>query len=425
LELAEHLSEKSEHESDGMLLRGFAIETGSLKEGAMYSIGVDFHKRYSHMTVVNGEGHVLKAGNVPNTSEAVRAFVAPYREGGQAVIEATRNWTVMYDLLEPELAVVHLAHPLKVRAIAEARIKTDRIDSKILAHLLRCDLLPTAHVRPKAERLTQQVLRQRMFLVRVRTMVKNRIHVLIDRQPEFREIAMQFSDLFGHTGLAWLRSVELPSMERQLLDSELALSDALRERIGASEAFVRSFAGQDRRIRWVRTIPGIGRFFAVLMVHEIGEIRRFRTPAKLCADAGLVPSVHASGGKVFHGRLTKQGNKWLRWAAIEAVRPAVTTDPELHGYYDRIRQRKGPNPAKAATARRLLTLVHHVLSQERLYRKPVGPRPTAHWRASRTALMNPPNGDGGRCRRVFRKKDRESEDPIDSLRAGEAPPIEG
>ena len=78
---------------------------------------------------------------------------------------------------------MHLAHPLKVRAIAEARIKTDRIDSRILAHLLRCDLLPTAYVRPKEQRTAQQVLRQRMFLVRVRTMVKNRIHVLIDRQP--------------------------------------------------------------------------------------------------------------------------------------------------------------------------------------------------------------------------------------------------
>jgi transposase len=146
----------------------------------MYSIGVDFHKAYSHMTVLDGHGRMVKAGKVANTADAVRAFVAPYREGGQAVVEATRNWTMMYDLLETELDAVYLAHPLKVRAIAEARIKTDRIDSRILAHLLRCDLLPTAYVRPKEQRLAQQVLRQRMFLVRLRTMVKNRMHVLID-----------------------------------------------------------------------------------------------------------------------------------------------------------------------------------------------------------------------------------------------------
>jgi len=182
----------------------------------MYSIGVDFHKAYSYMTVVDAGGRIVKAGKVANTAEAVRSFVCPYREGGQAVVEATRNWTVMYDLLEAELEAVYLAHPLKVRAIAEARIKTDRIDSRVLAHLLRCDLLPTAYVRPREQRTIQQALRQRMFLVRLRTMVKNRIHVLVDRQITVREMAGRFSDLFGQAGLAWLRTVELPTGERQL-----------------------------------------------------------------------------------------------------------------------------------------------------------------------------------------------------------------
>ena len=354
----------------------------------MYSIGVDFHKTYSHMTVLDAQGRVLKAGKVSNTADAVRAFVAPYREGGEAVVEATRNWTVMYDLLETELDAVHLAHPLKVRAIAEARIKTDRIDSRILAHLLRCDLLPTAYVRPKAQRTAQQVLRQRLFFVRVRTMIKNRIHVLIDRQPAVRETAAGFSDLFGQAGLAWLRTVELSPMERQLLDSELALLDALRHRIAESENLVRSLARDDPRSRWLRTIPGLGRFFAVLVLYEIGEIRRFPSPEKLCGYAGLVPSVHASGGKVFHGRLTKQGNKWLRWAMVEAVRPAVQTDLELRTYYERLRHRKGPNPAKVATARRLLTIVHRVLSQERPYRKP-GLQLAGNGQPPRTALANP------------------------------------
>src|SRR4030095_14091947 len=189
----------------------------------MYSIGVDFHKAYSHMTVLDEQGRTLKSGKVPNTAEAVHAFVAPYRDGGEAVIEATRNWTIMYDLLETELAAVHLAHPLKVRAIAEARIKTDRIDSRILAHLLRCDLLPRAYVRPREQRMSQQLLRHRLFVVRVRTMVKNRIHVLVDRQVDLRATAAEFSDLFGRAGLAWLRTVALPAPERQLLDSELAL----------------------------------------------------------------------------------------------------------------------------------------------------------------------------------------------------------
>jgi transposase len=359
------------------------------EEVAMYSIGVDLHKVYSHMTVLDEQGRTLKSGKVPNTAEAVHAFVAPYRDGGEAVIEATRNWTIMYDLLETELTAVHLAHPLKVRAIAEARIKTDRIDSRILAHLLRCDLLPTASVRPREQRMSQQILRHRLFLVRVRTMVKNRIHVLVDRQVDLRAMAAAFSDLFGRAGLAWLRTVALPATERQLLDSELALLKAVQERIAESDGCVRRLAAGDPRVRWVRTIPGLGRFFSVLVVHEIGDIHRFATSEKLCSYAGLVPSVHASGGKVFHGRLTKQGNKWLRWAMVEAVRPAVTTDPEFRGYYERLRQRKGSNPAKVATARRLLTIVHRVLSQQRSYRKPESHQQRIVKRRPRTALMNP------------------------------------
>lgn len=351
----------------------------------MYCIGVDYHKRYSHMTVMDTQGQVLKAGNVPNTADAVGAFIAPYREGGRAAVEATRNWTVIYDLLEAELDEVLLAHPLKVRAIAEARIKTDRISSWTLAHLLRCDLLPTAYVRPKAERPAQLILRQRMFFVRVQTMVKNRIHVLVDRQPGVREVAQEFSDLFGAAGLAWLRTVELPAMERQLLDSELELLDVLRLRIAESDALVKQLAQGDARVDWVRSVPGFGPFFSVLAVREVGDIHRFGGPEKLHAYTGLVPSVYASGGKVFHGRLTKQGNKWLRWALIEAVAPAVRSDPDLARYYERLRHRKGPNAAKVATARRLLTIVYRVLSQGRPYEVRYRPA-TKHRYAARTAL---------------------------------------
>jgi transposase len=148
--------------------------------------------------------------------------------------------------------------------------------------------------------------------------------------------------------LAWLRTVELPTGERQLLDRELALLDALRERVAESDGVVRGLSVGDRQVRWVRTIPGLGRFFAVLVVNEIGDVRRFATPEKLCSYAGLVPSVYASGGKVFHGRLTKQGNKWLRWAVVEAVRPAVKTDPELHASYERA---PPPEGAKSSEGR--------------------------------------------------------------------------
>ena len=109
--------------------------------------------------------------------------------------------------------------------------------------------------------------------------------------------------------------------------------------------------------------------FPMLILYEIDDISRFRDPKKLCSYAGLVPSTHASGGRVYHGRITKQGNKWLRWALIEAVYPAIRADAELYACHERIRLRNGANAAKVATARRLLTIVYRVLSQGRFYQR--------------------------------------------------------
>jgi transposase len=132
---------------------------------------------------------------------------------------------------------------------------------------------------------------------------------------------------------------------------------------------VKELGEGDKRVKLLRSIPGLGPFFSVLVAKEIDDIKRFREEKKLCAYGGLVPSTYASGGKVFHGRITKTGNKWLRWAFIEAVQPAISNDADLYAYYQRLRTRKDANAARVATARRLLTIVYRVLSQERLYER--------------------------------------------------------
>ncbi len=127
-------------------------------------------------------------------------------------------------------------------------------------------------------------------------------------------------------------------------------------------------ADGDRRVELLRTIPGIGKFFAVLIANEVDDIGRFASEKKFFSYIGIVPSTYSSGGRTFHGRLTKQGNKYLRWALVKAIWPAVRSDPELGAYYQKIKARKGANPAKIATARRLATIVYRVLSRERAYR---------------------------------------------------------
>lgn len=332
-----------------------------------YYVGVDNHKKFSYMSVMDAKGVVVKEGRVVNTKEAVNQFLGKeYTKDTSAVLEAGRNWTVMYDWLEEELDEVKLAHPMKVKAIAEAKIKTDKIDAKTLAHLLRCDLIPEAYVCDKETRIAKNILRQRMFLVKLSTMVKNRIHLIIDRHPQARG-QIDPSDLFGKQGLEWLGVVTLPKEDRRILDEELELLIYLRGKIDASDHWVVQLGKDNADAKLLITIPGIGKFFALLIATEIDDIARFRDKNKFASYAGLIPSVHASADKRFYGRIIGHGNKYLRWAFIEAVWPAIRKDLSLRELYESLKTRKGANKAKVAVARRLAIIAYRVLSQRRPY----------------------------------------------------------
>lgn len=333
----------------------------------MQYVGVDYHKKSSYVTVVDEKGRVVKEANLANSKFTLAGFLDGAVDSAHAVLEAGPNWPVMYDWLEELVDQVTLAHPAKVRVIAEAKVKTDRVDSLMLAQLLRADLIPAAYVPGPITREQRRRLRHRMFLVRVATMLKNRLHGLLDRHPELSGQASRWSDLFGKAGREWLATLELPGIDGEILANEVALLDAVEAQIKASDRWVAQMAKKDERARLLATIPGIGDFFGLLLALEIDDVSRFLRAEKLCAYAGLVPSTYASGGYVHHGRITKQGNKWLRWACIEAVHPAIRKDGELWALYQRIKLAKGANVAKVAVARRLLTIAYRVLTQRRPY----------------------------------------------------------
>lgn len=334
----------------------------------MLYAGIDHHKRYCQLAVVDEEGTVVREERLPTEREALVRFFTELEEPCAATLEAGYNWGLVYDWLEEARVVeeLQLAHPLRVKAIAAAKIKTDRIDARILAQLLRAHLLPTAHIPGRAVRALKSLLRQRLFLVVLRTQVKNRIHALVDRH---HLPTRQFSDLFGKRGRQFLHEAlkDLSRPDAELLGQDLELLEQLEEHIQATEGWLREAGEGDERVEWVRSIPGLGKFLALVVVAEIDRIERFPSPKKLAAYAGLVPSTYASGERVYHGRLTKQGNKYLRWALVEAVWPAIRASGELRAYYERIKSRQGANGAKAAVARKLAHLVWHVLTERRPY----------------------------------------------------------
>jgi integron integrase len=173
----------------------------------MNYVGIDYHKRYSVVTAIDEKGQVIRTKRLDNRHEPFQAFFSSLDGPSEAVLEATRTWGVLYDLLEETDGVesVTLAHSLKVRAIAEAKIKTDKIDSHTLAQLLRVDLIPAAYIPSKETRSFKDMIRQRVFLVRMRTRLKNRIHVLLDR----RHIPPPpVTDIFGKGGTSYRKTLQ-------------------------------------------------------------------------------------------------------------------------------------------------------------------------------------------------------------------------
>ncbi|WP_216614587.1 MULTISPECIES: IS110 family transposase [Sphingobium] len=345
------------------------ISDGDAPMSYDYHIGVDYHKAYTHLVVQDGGGKVLRSGKVKNDPRSLASFLSPYLENSHAVMEASRNWTVMYDWLDELCDDVILAHPLKVKAIADAKIKTDKIDATILAHLLRADLIPESYVPCEAARELRQALRERIFFVRLRTMVKNRVVTIFDRYPDQTRALREMSDLFGKMGRGQLELLSVSTIDREHIDRALAFIDDINQRIRESEKTIRRFSKDNADVNRLKTIPGVGEFFARLIAAEIDDVTRFRSAKKLAAYAGLVPSTYASGGKCWNGRIIKAGNKWLRWAFVEASIPAMRAEPALKFEYERLKATKGANRAKVVVARKLLTIAYQMLRDQRDYER--------------------------------------------------------
>lgn len=337
-------------------------------------LGVDYAKKFSVATLVNEAGEVIKKGKLSNCKVEFERFLKGYK-GISAVVEAGRNWHVPVDLLEGLVDKVTLAHPLKVKAIAEAKIKTDSIDSETLAQLLRAGLIPEAHLRSRSCRLQQRILRNRCFYVRMRTRVRNRVHHILDgQQEEIRQVASGFSDLFGKAGKGWLEQVELGEPEEGMLKELLATETYLSKQIQQSDKLVKQLFEEQSDAQRIETIPGFGVFLSVLTAVEIDGIGRFRSAAHLASYAGLVPSTYSSGGRTWHGKIHKQGSKWLRWALVEAAIHAAARPGDLRNRYRRIRYRKGTKIARVATARKLCSIVYRLLKQGADYQAIMKPR---------------------------------------------------
>lgn len=302
----------------------------------MNYVGIDYHRQYSHLTVMDQQGQVLRSGRVANLRSEIEKFLGGL-ETMEAVIETGRSSYAMVDVLGEIGLAVKIAHPFEVKAIARAKIKTDKRDSEVLAHLLRMNMIPEVYQRSPENRKAQRVLRQRAFYVSAMTALKNRVYALLAQQKEeVRERLAQVTNIFSVKGREMILGLDLPLGDRSLLEALLKTYRHLETRIKESTELVEKLFEQIREAQLIRTIPGFGKYLSVLVAVEIADLTRFPDPAHLHAYAGVIPSTRSSGDRTHHGKIIKAGNRWLRWAAVEAVWPAIRSDFDLRRFYDRI-----------------------------------------------------------------------------------------
>jgi transposase len=323
----------------------------------MNSVGIDLHRKRSHVAVIDADGAEVLSRRIVNDPRTFLELLGEIDGESKIALEATYGWEWLADLLEEAGYELHLAHPLRTKAIAAARVKTDAVDARTLAHLLRTDLLPEAYIAPRELRELRDLLRHRVALTRIRSALKQRVGAILAKHG----IARPYSNLFGPGGLRFLDELELREAPRRRLDGLLSLIADFDREIDATSREIDQRAEADPYVEVLCQIRGIGRYIAMLVIAEVGDIGRFPSARHLCAWAGLTPTVRSSDGRARLGHITGQGSPALRWALVEAAQHAGRGGGPLRDAYDRITKHRGKSVAKVAVARKILTLCFYGL----------------------------------------------------------------
>lgn len=336
----------------------------------MIRIGIDAGKKKCVATLKRDSKDILEQITFQNRTSGIMQIVEHVKSYGDeavAVVESTANyWIRIHDILEENGINTLLANPLETKAIAKARIKDDKIDSNILADLLRADLIPESFVPDKEHRELRQLVRTRIDLVHNRTAFKEKVHAVLAKYEYEDESPV--TDLFCIKGIEWLRTIELSWIDRMAMDAYIDALQTFDRQIEFFTAKIASISMEDDRVKLLMTIPGVDYFTALTIMSEIVDVKRFSTPWKLVAYAGLAPSRRDSGERKRRGGITRQGSRWLRYAVVEAVNTTIKHDERLGVFYQRIANRRGPQKARVATAKEMIVIIWYMLTNNEQYR---------------------------------------------------------
>ena len=331
----------------------------------MRYIGLDLHKKLLVVCALDAKGKVLFRESVECRRDTLLVFAqSKLRKTDRLAVEATTNTWAVADLLRPFVASVTVGNPLQIKAIAQAKVKSDKIDAQVLANLIRCDYLPTVWTPDEATQKLRQLTTIRGGVIADRTRLKNRAQSLLAQLLVVPPVKV----LFSQKGLRWLRAVELPSAVRSAVDLYLRLYESVSQELRKIDDQLMALAYEDGRAKLLMTLPGVAHGVAMSLLAALGDIRRFKDGAHAASYLGLTPRLRQSAAKQYHGRITKAGCPQTRAMLVQAVQAASDHPGPIGAFFRRLRKRKKYNVAVIATARKLVTIAYLMLKNNEPYR---------------------------------------------------------
>jgi transposase len=328
------------------------------------SIGMDVHREFAQLAVVE-DGLVRDEGRIGLTGGELRAWVETLRPDDHVALEATGNSDAIAALIAPRVGRLVVSNPAKTRAIAEAKVKTDKVDARILAQLLAADFLPSVWVPDERTRSLRRQTSRRAHLVRQRTRLKNQVHGILNRNLVAR---CPVSDLFGIAGRTWLAHQQLPDDERRHVEALVRQLDFHGDELAIVDRELAVEALGDPMVARLMTIPGVDAIVAISIVAAVGDFSRFGSADRLVSHFGLNPKVRQSGDRpASHARITKAGRAQARGMLVEAAWVAARAPGPLRAFFQRIKARRGFAVAVVATARKLAVIAWHLVTGDQDY----------------------------------------------------------
>ena len=326
--------------------------------------GIDLHSNNSVVTVTNDEDRIMAEKRLPNDLTKILAFLLPWRETlVGVVVESTFNWYWLVDGLQAAGFKVHLANTTAIKKYDGLKHSGDEADARHLAHLLRLGILPTGTILPPEHRAVRDLSRKRMQLVRSRT-----THILAVENIAARQQGVRISsDQVKRLDAESISRMGLPADVELAVESNVAVIATLNAQIDRLEKRLQENVKARAEYGLLTSVPGIGHVLATTILLETGPIDRFATVGNFASYARCVDSVHTSNGKKKGEGNTKNGNKYLAWAFIEAANFALRYCAEAKRFYERKKAKTNNVVAIKALAHTLARACFHILKERQSF----------------------------------------------------------